>query len=448
MEGWGQVIFVDDEEDVRLSGLQTLELAGFNAVAMDSAEPVLNCLWRDWPGVVVTDVKMPRIDGLNLMRQILAIDYDLPVVLLTAHGDISMAIQATRDGAYDFIEKPAPPDYLVDVVHRALEKRRLVLENRELREAAGSLEEMEGRIVGQAPSIVNLRRYISELAGTEVTVLVIGETGTGKELVARCLHDFSPRRERRFVPLNCGAIPENLIESELFGHEAGAFTGANKRRIGKVEYSHGGTLFLDEIESMPLFLQVKLLRVLQEQTVERLGSNEPIPVDIRVVAASKIDLLEATRNGKFREDLYYRLSVANITLPLLSQRREDIPLLFHHLSSTVATRYRRTVPEITAERITELMNRPWAGNVRELRNEAERFVLGLEHTSESSADKCPDTLAEGLSERVQNFEREVLLEALTKNDGRIGDTAEALQIPRKRLYLKMRKHGLKKEQFC
>ena len=299
MANQGQVILIDDEDEVRISSGQTLELEGFDVLALNSAEDAIGYLSAEWPGVVVTDVKMPKMNGFDLLKHIQGVDKDLPVILITGHGDVAMAIKAIQGGAYDFVEKPAPPEYLIDVVSRALEKRRLVLENRALRDELQATDGVEASIIGNSPAMKDLHEILTNVAKTDVDALLIGETGTGKELAARCLHDFSDRTGA-FVALNCGALPETIIESELFGHEAGAFTGANKKRIGKIEYADGGTLFLDEIESMPAHLQVKLLRVLQERAIERLGGNEVIHLDIRVIAASKIDLAEACREGAFR----------------------------------------------------------------------------------------------------------------------------------------------------
>lgn len=441
-----RIILIDDEDEVRLSIAQTLELEGFEVTAFAGAQDALDLITPSWPGIVVTDLKMPRVDGLELLSRIMDIDESLPVVIVTAHGDIPMAVQAMRDGAYDFMEKTADPEQLVSIATRAVDKRNLVMENRDLRREMDAGGELERQIIGKTPAMEKLRQLVLNLADTDVDVLLVGETGTGKEVVARCLHDFGRRNKKPFVALNCGALAESVIESELFGHEAGAFTGAQKRRIGKLEYAEGGTLFLDEIESMPAGVQVRLLRVLQERTLERVGGNEPVPVDIRVVAASKVDLREAASQGTFREDLLYRLQVAQVALPPLRERLDDVALLFAHFLTQAAGRYRRTVPQVGSEKIHNLMSHSWPGNVRELRNAAERYVLGLddpdgvEHIESGEAEQS-------LAERIANFERATITAALREQGGRVGETATALGLPRKTLYLRMQKYGLDRDDF-
>lgn len=327
------VIVIDDEASIRNAVEQWLSLSGFEVQLFSCAEECLNQLPAHFAGVIVSDVRMPGMGGLALLSRLQQFDQDLPVILLTGHGDVPMAVEAMRDGAYDFLEKPFSPEALLSSLRRALEKRQLVLENRRLHEQAARREQIEGRLLGVSRSLQTLRRQITDLAPLPVNVLIRGETGSGKELVARCLHDFGPRADKPFVALNCAAIPEHLFEAELFGHENGAFTGAQGKRIGKLEYADGGTLFLDEIESMPLAQQAKLLRVLQEQKLERLGSNQSIHVDLRVVAATKPDLLDEARAGRFREDLAYRLTVAELRLAPLRERREDIPMLYDFFPS-------------------------------------------------------------------------------------------------------------------
>ena len=316
----GQVIVVDDEAAIREAAQQWLELSGFSVQVCSSAAQALALIDVDFPGVLISDVRMPGTDGLQLLGKVVECDRDLPVIMITGHGDVPMAVQAIQQGAYDFIEKPFTPERLLDVVRRALEKRRLVCENRALRQQFGLKDGIAAQLLGVSRPMERLRRQILDLAGTSVNVLIRGETGSGKERVARCLHDFSERADKPFVALNCAAIPEHLFESELFGHESGAFTGAQSKRIGRIEHADGGTLFLDEVESLPLAQQVKLLRVLQEKTLERLGSNRSIRVDLRVISAVKPDLLDEVRAGRFREDLLYRLNVATLQIPPLRER--------------------------------------------------------------------------------------------------------------------------------
>ncbi len=444
--GSGCVLFVDDERAVRLAGQQALELADFSVTACDGAERALRHIGRDWPGCLVTDLRMPQMDGLTLMARVQAIDPELPVILITGHGDVPMAVEAMRKGAYDFLEKPFPSDRLTETARRAVEKRRLVLENRRLRAALSGGGEATHSIVGRTPGVERLRATIAAVADTDADVLVLGETGTGKEMVARSLHAASVRRKHPFVALNCGAMPEAIFESELFGHEAGAFTGASKRRIGRIEHSSGGTLFLDEIESMPLSLQVKLLRVIQERVVEPLGSNELIPVDLRVVAATKVDLKQAAAAGKFREDLYYRLNVVVVAIPPLRERRDDIPLLFQHFVLQAANRYNREPRALSPVQTQRLVSQDWPGNVRELRNAADRFVLGLD---EATAEPAPPARSSALSlaEQVDLFEKGLIQSELARQKGSVKAAIEALTIPRKTFYDKLKKYGLSRDDF-
>ncbi len=280
-----------------------------------------------------------------------------------------------HDGAYDFIEKPFSTERLIETVNRAIEKRKLTLENQQLKRSLKASQALGPRIIGNTPCINALRDTISHVADTSADILLFGETGTGKELVARSLHEQSGRREHNFVAVNCGAVPENLLESELYGHEKGAFTGADSKRVGKFEHAQHGTLFLDEIESMPMQAQIKLLRVLQERVIERLGSNTLVPLDIRVIAATKVNLKQAAEEGTFRQDLYYRLNIVTLDLPPLRQRKEDIPALFHHFLLVAAARYGKAATALPAQEQQQLMSHSWPGNIRELRNAAERFVL-------------------------------------------------------------------------
>ena len=436
------VIVVDDEASIRSAVEQWLSLSGFSVQLFARAEECLAHLPQHFPGVIISDVRMPGMDGLQLLERLQADDPDLPVILLTGHGDVPMAVEAMRSGAYDFLEKPFTPHHLLGSLRRALEKRQLVLENRRLHEQADLKSRLEGTLLGMSQGLQQLRRQVLELASLPVNVLIRGETGSGKERVARCLHDFGPRAGKPFVALNCAAIPESLFEAELFGHESGAFTGAQGKRIGKLEYANGGTVFLDEIESMPLAQQAKLLRVIQEQKLERLGANQSISVDLRVIAATKPDLLEEARAGRFREDLAYRLNVAELRLAPLRERREDIPLLFEHFARAAGEKLGRAAPVLSGVQLAQLLSHDWPGNVRELANAAERHALGL---SSPNIEATP--AGQSLGEQMEAFEAQCLRAALRQHGGEIKSVMEALQLPRRTLNEKMQRHGLMREDF-
>lgn len=446
------VLLVDDEDDVREALRQTLELEGFDVKEAPDGDAALAQVSQVWPGIVLSDVRMPRMNGLELFEAMQEIDAEIPIILITAHGDISMAVSAMQEGAYSFIEKPAEPDVLIDTVRRAMEKRRLVIENRKLRDHLDRNDILESRLIGLSPLMQKLREKVLMLAEADADVLIVGETGTGKELVARCLHDFGPRKHERFVALNCGGLPETIVESELFGHEKGAFTGAQARRIGKIEYADGGTLFLDEVESMPSALQAKLLRVIQERSFERLGSNETISVDIRIVAAAKSDLVAERDDGSFREDLFFRLNVAPLQVPPLRERRQDVPVLFSHFTRLAALRRSKPEPDLPQSVLAKLASSAWAGNVRELKNLAERFVIGLPLFDNTDASGCENANAVpgapgALKDQMAFFEKSVIANALDVHGGRVDRTAAYLELPRKTLYLKMRKHGLSRHDY-
>lgn len=450
MEISNKVLFIDDEKHIRQANRQTLELADLEVICKESAEEAIPLINNEWPGVVVCDIRLPKMDGLEFLLEAQKVDSDLPVILITGHGDVSTAVQAMRDGAYDFIEKPYSAERLVKTVQRALEKRALTIENRNLRRKLVAHSAPGPRIIGNTLAMEKLRATISQVADTGADVLVLGETGTGKELVARSLHEHSVRRTKNFVAVNCGALPETMIESELFGHEAGAFTDAKSQRIGKIEHANGGTLLLDEIESMPLRVQIHLLRVLQERSLERLGSNKLIPLDLRVVAASKVDLRHHAEMGEFREDLYYRLNVVSLEIPPLRERREDIPLLFHHFLLVAGHRYQQEVPQPNGAQMNSLMAHSWPGNVRELRNLAERYVLlggQVGWSIDALLSGSEKEQHRSLPQQVDCFERSLIEQALVASNGSIKDVMDALAIPRKTLYDKMRKHGLDKSDY-
>ncbi|NVK18906.1 MAG: sigma-54-dependent Fis family transcriptional regulator [Methylocystaceae bacterium] len=446
----GPVLFIDDEMHIRLSAKQTLELAGFDVVCLETAEEALKQIEQGWPGIVITDIKMPNMDGLEFMARVQKIDKDLPVILITGHGDVTMAVQAMRDGAYDFIEKPFPSDLLSDVASRAMEKLSLLKENRELRAKLQKQGDLASGILGKSKPIEHLRSQIANIANTETDVLIAGETGTGKEMVARCLHENSNRHNGHFVAVNCGAMPENLFESELFGFEPGAFPGSNTRRIGKIEYSSGGTLFLDEIETLPLSMQVKLLRVLQERSIERLGSNQVLPLNLRIVASTKADLLNEVEKGNFREDLYYRLSVVMVHTPPLRNWKEDIPALFQHFAIEASEKFGRPLPDMKNAQTESLMSHNWPGNVRELKNASERFILSQGQNPLQSDMAQPPASREStksLAEKVETYEKALIMQALEQTEGSIKEALDILDIPRKTLSDKMKKYDIDRMNF-
>ena len=440
-----QVILIDDDPHLRQALYQTLDLAGLNVLPLAEANGLAERIGRDWPGVVVSDIRMPGMDGLELLAQLHGQDPELPVLLITGHGDVPLAVQAMRTGAYDFLEKPFASDALLDSVRRALALRALVMDNRSLRLALSDRQLLSTRLVGVSPVMLRLREQIGALAATKADVLILGETGSGKEVVARALHDLSARRNGPFVAINAGALAESVVESELFGHEPGAFTGAQKRRIGKFEFANGGTLFLDEIESMSLDVQVKLLRLLQERVVERLGGNQLIPLDIRVIAATKEDLRQAADQGRFRADLYYRLNVAPLRIAPLRERGEDVLMLFDYFAGEASVRHDLTPNVLQPAQRALLLRHTWPGNVRELQNVAERFALGLELALDNSAEGQPaagNEVAGGLSEQVEHFEKSLIAAELERTHSSMRSLAEALGVPRKTLHDKLRKHGL------
>ena len=430
-----EVVFVDDDPDVRDANVQALELQGVAVRACAGGHEALALLTDAFEGVLVTDVRMAEMDGLTLFRQVRRLDPEIPVILITGHGDIEMAVGAMREGAYDFLSKPYAPERLLAAIRHGTAQRRLVLENRRLRLQATRQDDVaESMLIGHAPAIVRIRALLRHVADADVDVLVQGETGSGKEVVAQVLHQLSSRRDAPFVAINCGAVPESVIESELFGHEAGAFTGAQKRRVGRIEHADGGTLFLDEIESMSPAMQVRLLRVLETRQVAPLGTNEHRAVDVRVIAATKSDLGAPAMRAHFREDLYYRLNVVTVKLPPLRERREDIPPLFAHFAGLAAHRFGCPVPPVEPALWRHLMSHDWPGNVRELAHFADRCVLGVQQMPAGQEAAGPAQDAASLPERVERYEAELIRQALAAHGGDIKGTLASLGLPRKTLY--------------
>ena len=439
-----KIIVVDDDVDFRTALLERLSVAGFEVSAFGSAEAALRSVDDGFPGVIVSDLRMPGLDGRQFLTRLQEIDNDLPVILITGHGDIEDAVEALRNGAYDFVAKPFAFDRLFDSLNRALEKRALVLDNRRL--AAAAIDAgLELPLVGESETISRLRASIMQLADARLDVLIEGETGVGKEVVARALHNSGRRRTHPFVAVNCGALPEAFIETELFGHEPGAFPGALKRRIGYIEQSNRGTLFLDEIESMPLPIQVKLLRVIEEREILPIGASVPKSLDLRFFASSKINLQEAVELGVFRRDLYYRLNVIRLRVAPLRERREDIPLLFSHFLRRAAAREKCSAPAMSASVRRHLIDHSWPGNVRELAHFAERVLAGLDETS--ARRQAADGADSSLAAQMARYESEILGEALEAHGGDVDKVAETLSLPRKTLYDKLKRHNLRPSNF-
>jgi two-component system C4-dicarboxylate transport response regulator DctD len=430
-------VVVEDDPEVRMGSVQALQIAGIRTVPLSAAEQALEIVQPGFRGIVVTDIRLPGKDGLSLLRELKRLDPALPVIVITGHGDVQTAVVAMRAGAADFLEKPFSSEGLAQIAKQALLARGAYLDTRELGDAP---ERIEAQIIGRSKLIREVRHKLLSLADNDVNVLIFGETGTGKELAARSLHEFGRRRVNPFVALNCAGLPETLFDSEVFGHEAGSFTGAMARRIGKVEYAKGGTLLLDEIETMPVSLQAKLLRALQERTFERLGSNQLLPMQCRIVAGTKVDLQKLAATGSFREDLYYRLGVVTVELPPLRERPEDVPMLFQQFVFDASSAFGQAAPYIPGAFMQELMTRQWLGNVRELKNVAERFVLGMLLPNESQGvehDGVPS-----YERRVNDFERSLISDALRRTGGRIAAACVELGLPRKTLYDKMRRLGI------
>jgi two-component system C4-dicarboxylate transport response regulator DctD len=438
------VLLVDDDVDLRGSTQQALDLAGLRVEGFGRTEPVLERMTAGFGGVVVTDIRMPGMDGMTLMNRVHDIDRDIPVILITGHGDVPLAVRAMREGAHDFVEKPFSGAQLASIIGRALEFRQLVLENRRLRAAAGQSDDLEMRLVGRSNPMIALRRQIRTIGPSDADVLITGDTGTGKEIVARALHDLSPRADKPFVVITCSALPATLIESELFGHEAGAFPGALRARMGKFDHARGGTILLDDIGAMPVDVQGKLLRVIEDRVIQPLGSNVQHTLDVRFIATSRTPLADAVALGQFRADLFYRLNVVSLQVPPLSDRMADIPALFTRLLHDACLRHRLPVRQASPALLAELARSDWPGNVRELRNAAERFALGLDAPQDSDSAPQGDRK---LADLMAAHERKLLVDALIRHRGALKPVYESFGLSRKALYDKLSRYGIDKADF-
>ncbi|WP_018237275.1 sigma-54 dependent transcriptional regulator [Ensifer sp. BR816] len=440
------VLLVEDDAPLRQSLAQWLTLNGFEVLQATNGNAALSMMADKALDVVLSDVRMGGMDGLELLSAIRKKWSDLPVVLLSGHGDVPMAVSAIQAGAFNFLTKPYVPEQLIGTLNNAVQQFRLKrrVELLEQHDDVGRF--LHSTILGEDAAIAALRRLVADLSSYPLDVLILGETGTGKEVVARALHDCSERKAAAFVAINCAAVPADIFESELFGHDAGAFTGASAPRVGKFEFAHKGTIFLDEIESMPLAAQAKLLRVLQERQITRLGSNKVIALDVRVISATKFDLAELAREGKFREDLYYRLMGAEIAIPPLRARGNDAVLLFERFAAAMANRMGRPTPQLSSVDVTAILNYAWPGNVRQLKLLAERFALGLPWIVDGTAQPAGNapSPARPLGEQLAEFERSVIEDALSRCRGAAREAAELLQIPHRTLNEKISRLGLRR----
>jgi two-component system nitrogen regulation response regulator NtrX len=447
-----RILVVDDEAEIRRSVRMILEYEGYEVLEAATGPDGVSMAERDAPDLVFLDIKMPGMDGLEALQRIKASNDGLPVVIISGHGTVSTAVEATKAGAFDFIEKPLTTERVLVTIRNALDRSRLADENRSLRRAV----EVRHQMVGESPARRQVWDAIRRASPTNATVLLLGESGVGKELVARSIHRNSLRSRERFVQVNCAAIPEELIESELFGHEKGSFTGATEKQIGKFEQADRGTIFLDEVGDMSPKTQAKVLRVLQEGEVERLGSARTIKVDVRVIAATNKDLEQEIEKGTFREDLYFRLSVIPIRVPPLRDRREDIPALVKHFADLFSRDNNRRPPRFSPAAMEYLQRARWKGNIRELKNTVERLII-MSPSDVIDADDLRDVVrlepkAQGadndkgtLREFKESSERAFLVGKLRENGWNISRTAEVIGTPRSNLYKKLEQYAITQE---
>ena len=452
------ILIVEDKDSLRRVMRMTLEHSGYSVMECADARAALNEIANTRHRLVLTDLRMPNGSGLDVLRAARSADADTPVIVMTAFGSIDEAVQAMKDGAHDFLQKPVDSNHLLLLVERALEHARIRTENILLREEWAKHYGFP-RIIGESEVMQRVVSETQRVAQTEATVLLLGESGTGKELFARAVHHLSNRRDKPFVAINCAAIPETLIENELFGHERGAFTGANDRRQGKFELASGGTMFLDEIGELPLAVQGKLLRAIEEKVVDRIGGRAPIPVDVRVVAATNKDLKTAVDEGEFRGDLFFRLAVFPLEIPALRNRNDDIVLLARHFAAEIGRELRGREAELDADAIIEIKKHKWPGNVRELENAIERACIlsdnlilkpsDLGFTADGSTKNqtvqdldFSGTLSDVAHRALTLVERKKIMSALEANSENKSRTAEDLGISYKTLLTKMKDYGL------
>jgi len=452
-----KIMIVEDRKEMREFLSLSLQKGGYETEGFSSAEDALRNLRAKRYLLLLTDLLLPGMDGYELMKKAKEIDPYIPVIIITAFGTVEKAVQAIKDGAFDFLTKPIDPEHLLHVVEKAVERERIFRENlilkEEWREKFGLPE-----IIGESSLIKEAIMKLQKVAPTDTTVLLLGESGTGKELFARALHQLSPRRNFSFVPMNSAAVPETLIENELFGHEKGAYTGAYSRKIGKLELAHRGTFFLDEIGDLNPSLQAKLLRVIEEKQFERVGGTQRIEVDVRFVLATNKDLKRMVEEGKFREDLYYRISVFPILLPPLRERKEDIPLLVHHFIKKFSIETKKQIDSISPLALEKIMNYPWPGNVRELQNCIERAIILCEgkeiqahhitipdKTMDESYIDLKGNLRDVTKSAISAIERKKIELAIKESNGDLKEASKILGISEKTLRKKIKEYGIWKD---
>jgi DNA-binding NtrC family response regulator len=454
-----RLLLVDDEPEIGWILSRALGEAGYEVATAENAQGALVAFDEKAPEVVLLDLRLPDGDGLDVLRRLRELDEHIPVIMLTGHGTIESAVRAMKLGALDYLIKPVHLEEVRVVIEKALEARRLVAEVQTLRAAMRDRASPDD-LVGGSPAMEELRQFIARVAPYDVSILVRGESGTGKELVAHAIHGQSKRRRGPFIPLDCAALPETLVESELFGHERGAFTGATQRRLGRFELAHGGTLFLDEIGNLPQSTQMKLLRVLEDRAITRLGGRGQIPIDVRIIAATHVSFEDAIREGRFREDLYHRLNEFTINVPPLRERPGDIPALVEHFAHRVGDDLGKPVSGVSADAVAALKAYPWPGNVRELRNALKRAAVlaegpitladlpadlrgrGPGSTGSATPAAVGSTLKDVVRQAVESTERDLILRTLERTRWNRAQAARTLGINYKTLYNKLREYGL------
>jgi two-component system, NtrC family, C4-dicarboxylate transport response regulator DctD len=438
------IIVVDDDKDVRVNTVDLLSIQYPQIIDFASPQPALAAIYPQIPAVILTDLRMPGGDGLEFAQAVKTIDPDLPVILMTGYGDITIAVDAMKHGVYDFIEKPVDTNRLLKSIQRAVDKRLLSLSLLETRQQLAQHSSIESRLIGNSPMMKQLKQNVLKLAPMDIPIMIQGETGVGKELAARCLHDFSTRRDKPFVAINCAAIPDELAEAELFGYVKGAFTDAKGSRVGKLEYASGGTLFLDEVESLSLPIQAKLLRVLQDGVITPLGSNEERLTNCRVISASKENLLN---HETFRQDLFYRLQVGECYIPPLRERQEDINTLFEYFVLQSCDNFKIEYQPISEQSSNTIMNYTWPGNVRELINVATRYVInGFMDIDQLMSGVTPASINvlknRSLKQQVHAFEENLIRSKLAQYQGKVAEVLNDLQLERRTFNQKLARFGI------